>query len=50
LESLYVLSTQTMHWFVERGFQAADIKTLPEALRRHYIPQRNSKAFYKRIE
>jgi amino-acid N-acetyltransferase len=50
LKTVYVLSTQTMHWFIERGFQAADINTLPQALKHHYSPQRNSKAFYKNIE
>jgi amino-acid N-acetyltransferase len=50
LETLYVLSTQTMHWFIERGFQPAKIENLPNALKQHYIPQRNSKALYKKIE
>jgi amino-acid N-acetyltransferase len=49
LETLYVLSTQTMHWFIERGFQPATIENLPNTLKQHYIPQRNSKALYKKI-
>lgn len=50
LETLYVLSTQTMHWFIERGFQPADIGALPEVIKQRYIPQRNSRAFYKKVE
>lgn len=50
LTALYVLSTQTMHWFLERGFQPASIEGLPEALQRHYIPERNSKALCKQVE
>ncbi|MGR8933255.1 MAG: amino-acid N-acetyltransferase [Gammaproteobacteria bacterium] len=49
LDTLYVLSTQTMHWFIERGFQAVDIGTLPEILKQNYIPQRNSRALYKKV-
>lgn len=49
LDTLYVLSTQTMHWFIERGFQTVDIGTLPEALKQNYIPQRNSRALYKKV-
>lgn len=44
LKRLYVLSTQTMHWFLERGFEAIPIDAIPEALRQFYNPQRNSKA------
>jgi amino-acid N-acetyltransferase len=49
LEKLFVLSTQTVHWFIERGFLAADINALPEALRTLYNPQRNSKILYQAI-
>jgi len=29
IQQLFVLSTKTSHWFLERGFKKADIKTLP---------------------
>ena len=50
LARLFVLSTQTMHWFIERGFLATDINALPEALKKLYNPQRNSKILYKDID
>lgn len=50
LETLYVLSTQTMHWFIERGFQPVDIEELPDVLKKNYIPQRNSRAFYRKVQ
>jgi len=33
LNTLFVLSTQTMHWFIEQGFLPTDLQHLPEALR-----------------
>jgi amino-acid N-acetyltransferase len=50
LKKLFVLSTQTMHWFIERGFLPSDINALPEALKKLYNPQRNSKILYKDID
>jgi amino-acid N-acetyltransferase len=50
LKKLYVLSTQTMHWFIERGFLAIDINELPIPLKMIYKPERNSKIFIKAIE
>ncbi len=44
IQQLYVLSTQTMHWFRERGFEPVPIASIPAALRQYYNPQRNSKA------
>jgi len=49
LKTLYALSTQTTHWFIERGFQAVDTNQLPEPLKAFYNPERKSKAFYKDI-
>ena len=31
LDSLFVLTTRTMHWFIKRGFQPVDPDWLPEA-------------------
>jgi len=50
LKKLFVLSTQTMHWFIERGFLSSDIDSLPEPLKVLYNPQRNSKVLCKDLE
>jgi amino-acid N-acetyltransferase len=50
LKSLFVLSTQTMHWFIERGFLLSELNSLPEPLKVLYNPQRNSKILCKAIE
>ncbi|MBK8816305.1 MAG: amino-acid N-acetyltransferase [Methylococcaceae bacterium] len=47
LKKLFVLSTQTAHWFIERGFQPTTIENLPEALKALYNPERNSKVLCK---
>jgi amino-acid N-acetyltransferase len=50
LKTLFVLSTQTMHWFIERGFLLSEFNALPEPLKVLYNPQRNSKILCKPIE
>jgi amino-acid N-acetyltransferase len=50
LKKLFVLSTQTMHWFIERGFLSSDINSLPDPLKKLYNPLRNSKILCKEIE
>ena len=50
LKKLFLLSTQTAHWFIERGFQPSTIANLPESLRMLYSPERNSKVLCKFIE
>ncbi|WP_394753421.1 amino-acid N-acetyltransferase [Crenothrix sp.] len=50
LNSLFVLSTQTTHWFIERGFVLSDINSLPAPLKKLYNPQRNSKILYRALE
>jgi amino-acid N-acetyltransferase len=47
LRQLVVLSTRAAHWFLERGFQPADIADLPVERRVLYNYQRNSKVFIK---
>ncbi|MCX7103246.1 MAG: amino-acid N-acetyltransferase, partial [Methylobacter sp.] len=49
LEKLFVLSTQTMHWFIERGFLSSGVSELPDQLKVLYNPQRNSKILCKDI-
>lgn len=47
LKKLFVLSTQTMQWFIERGFLAAAVSDLPVQLQTLYNPERNSKILCK---
>lgn len=50
LDQLFVLSTKTSHWFLERGYKKADIKTLPMKRRALYNYRRNSKVFIKMLK
>ena len=50
LTQLFVLSTQTMHWFRERGFTPGDINKLPLKKARLYNYQRKSRIFFKSIQ
>ncbi len=47
IEQLFVLTTQTAHWFIERGFQPASVDALPGQRKQLYNWQRNSKVFVK---
>lgn len=47
LRQLFVLTTQTAHWFIERGFAAAGISALPITRQRLYNYRRHSKVFIK---
>jgi amino-acid N-acetyltransferase len=47
IDRLFALTTQTAHWFRERGFEFAEVADLPEARRVSYNPQRNSKVLVK---
>lgn len=49
LEKLYVLSTKTAHWFLERGFAEIPPSTLPEAKQKDYDQERSSKVFEKKL-
>lgn len=49
LSNLFVLTTQTAHWFRERGFVAATLKSLPVHRQAMYNYQRNSKVFAKSL-
>ena len=49
LESVFILTTQTMHWFQERGFKRTDISILPKQKRNLYNYQRNSKVAVKTL-
>jgi amino-acid N-acetyltransferase len=45
LDSIFVLTTVTAHWFQEQGFVQADVNALPESKKQLYNYQRNSKVF-----
>ena len=49
LRQVFVLTTHAVHWFVERGYQPAEIGDLPIARQALYNYQRNSKVFVKPI-
>jgi amino-acid N-acetyltransferase len=49
LDSIFVLTTRTMHWFVKRGFQQADPDWLPEARKRKYNWDRRSQVLVKKL-
>ncbi|HCG53133.1 MAG TPA: amino-acid N-acetyltransferase [Betaproteobacteria bacterium] len=48
-KTLFVLSTQTTQWFVERGFAEADVNALPAEHREKYNHERNSKVYTKAL-
>ncbi|WP_372965186.1 amino-acid N-acetyltransferase [Marinobacter sp.] len=47
IHQLFVLTTQTEHWFRERGFLPTTVQDLPGPKLATYNPLRNSKVFYK---
>ena len=49
LESIFVLTTRAMHWFLKRGFVHADPDQLPEARRRMYNWDRKSQVLVKKL-
>jgi amino-acid N-acetyltransferase len=50
LDSIFVLTTRTMHWFVKRGFQQVDADWLPEARKRKYNWDRRSQVLVKTLK
>jgi amino-acid N-acetyltransferase len=49
LDSIFVLSTRTMHWFIKRGFAQVDPDRLPEARKRKYNWDRRSVVLVKKL-
>jgi amino-acid N-acetyltransferase len=49
IDKLFILTTQTAHWFMERGFVQADLHDLPMRKLELYNYRRNSKVFIKKI-
>lgn len=49
LNTLFVLTTRTAHWFRERGFEPSSVERLPQQRASLYNYQRNSKVFEKSL-
>ncbi len=49
LDSIFVLTTRTMHWFIKRGFTQVDPDWLPEARKRKYNWDRRSQVLVKKL-
>ncbi len=49
LKKLFVLTTRTAHWFLERGFKESDVTALPAQKKSLYNYQRKSKVFVRKI-
>ncbi len=49
LDSIFVLTTQTMHWFLKRGFAQVEPDWLPEARKRKYNWDRRSQVLVKKL-
>lgn len=50
LDSIFVLTTRTMHWFIKRGFVQVDPEWLPEARKRKYNWDRRSQVLVKHLK
>jgi len=49
LQSIFVLTTRTMHWFIKRGFVPTDPDWLPEGRKRKYNWDRRSQVLMKKL-
>jgi len=49
VKRLFVLTTRTVHWFIERGFKLESVDELPPQKRQMYNLQRRSKVLVKSI-
>ena len=50
MKKLFVLTTRTAHWFIERDFSEADVSQLPKEKKALYNYQRRSKVFVKNLK
>src|SRR5699024_8964672 len=50
IKKLFVLTTRTVHWFQERGFEIANVEALPQEKREKYNYQRRSKILIQPLE
>lgn len=49
-ESIFVLTTRTMHWFIKRGFEPVKPEWLPETRLKKYNWERRSQVLVKRLD
>ena len=49
VRNVFVLTTQTEHWFRERGYEPSSLKALPLVRQSSYDPARNSKILIKSL-
>lgn len=49
IQTLFVLTTRTVHWFQERGFELTTVNALPEGKRKNYNYQRRSKILMQHL-
>jgi amino-acid N-acetyltransferase len=49
IKKLFVLTTRTAHWFIDKGFTEHDVEHLPEQKQSLYNYQRKSKVFLKNL-
>ena len=49
IKRLFVLTTRTAHWFIERGFDPAPVSELPKRKQDLYNFQRRSQVLIKRL-
>jgi len=48
-DSIFVLTTRTMHWFIKRGFVMVEPDWLPDARKRKYNWDRKSQVLVKKF-
>ena len=49
LDQVFVLTTQTAHFFIEQGFKESSLESLPDKKKQLYNYQRNAKVFSKKL-
>lgn len=49
INQLFILTTQTAHWFIEQGFKLGSLDQLPKDRQHLYNLQRKSQVFFKAI-
>ena len=49
INNLFILTTQSEHWFIENNFVLGDKENMPEERKKTYTSERNSKYFTKRL-
>jgi amino-acid N-acetyltransferase len=49
LDSIFVLTTRTMHWFIKRGFAPVEPDWLPDGRKRKYNWDRRSQVLVKKL-